>query len=143
MNMGKNLIRNLAELDALAAVCDPDDRLAQLYAGLHPVENLTFAEILASPAIEGVVLAVPAPLHASMALDAMNAGKHTFVKKPLAMNMVEGESMIAAAKKNAVRLMVGHLLPENVTRPRGFKRRSLKCVNKANFVDGKNLAHYI
>ena len=107
---GKNLVRNFAELDALAAVCDPNDKLAQSYAEQYNVGNLSFAAILANPTIEGVVLAVPASLHASMAIEAMNAGKHVCVEKPLAMNRIEAEAMIASAKENDVQLMVGHLL---------------------------------
>ena len=45
-----------------------------------------------------------------MAIEAMNAGKHVYVEKPLAMNRIEAEAMIASAKKNGVQLMVGHLL---------------------------------
>lgn len=107
---GKNLVRNFAELGALAAVCDPNDRLAQSYAELYNVDNMSFVAILANPSIEGVVLAVPAPLHAVMAMEAMNAGKHVYVEKPLAMNRTEAETMIASSKENAVQLMVGHLL---------------------------------
>lgn len=107
---GKNLVRNFAELDALVAVCDPNDQLAQFCADQYNVDNLSFAAILANPAIEGIVLAVPAPLHAHMALEAISAGKHVYVEKPLAMNKVEAEAMIACAKENNVRLMVGHLL---------------------------------
>ena len=107
---GKNLVRNFSELGALAAVCDPNDKLAQSYAEQYNVGNLSFAAILANPAIEGVVLAVPAPLHASMAIEAMNAGKHVYVEKPLAMNRIEAEGMIASSKENGVQLMVGHLL---------------------------------
>ena len=107
---GKNLVRNFAELGALAAVCDPNDKLAQAYAEQYDVSNLSFAAILANSAIEGVVLAVPAPLHASMAKDVMNAAKHVYVEKPLAMNRIEAEAMIACAKKNNVQLMTGHLL---------------------------------
>ena len=50
---GKNLVRNFAELGALAAVCDPNDQLAQSYAEQYSVGNLSFAAILASPTIEG------------------------------------------------------------------------------------------
>jgi UDP-2-acetamido-3-amino-2,3-dideoxy-glucuronate N-acetyltransferase len=107
---GKNLVRNFAELGALVAVCDPNDELAKTYAKEYNVNNLSFTAILNNPAIEGVVLAVPAPLHASMAIEAMNAGKHVYVEKPLAMNRIEAEVMIASAKKNGVQLMVGHLL---------------------------------
>jgi UDP-2-acetamido-3-amino-2,3-dideoxy-glucuronate N-acetyltransferase len=107
---GKNLVRNFVGLDSLAAVCDPNFELAQCYAEEYNVGNLSFTAILNNPAIGGVVLAVPAPLHASMAIEVMNAGKHVYVEKPLAMNRVEAEAMIASAKENDVQLMVGHLL---------------------------------
>ena len=107
---GKNLVRNFAELGSLAAVCDPNDQLAQSYAEEHSVSNLSFTAIISDKTIEGVVLAVPAPLHASMAIEVMNSGKHVYVEKPLAMNRVEAEDMIASATKNDVQLMVGHLL---------------------------------
>jgi predicted dehydrogenase len=107
---GKNLVRNFAELGSLVAVCDPNDQLARSYAEEYNVGNLSFTEIIKDEAIEGVVLAVPAPLHAPMAMEAMNAGKHVYVEKPLAMNKAEAEAMIASAEENAVQLMVGHLL---------------------------------
>jgi UDP-2-acetamido-3-amino-2,3-dideoxy-glucuronate N-acetyltransferase len=107
---GKNLVRNFAELGSLAAVCDPNEQLSQSYAEQYNVGNLSFAAILANSAIEGVVLAVPASLHATMAIETMNAGKHVYVEKPLAMNRIEAEAMIASAKQNEVQLMVGHLL---------------------------------
>ena len=107
---GKNLVRNFAELGALVAVCDPNEKLAQSHAEQYNVGSFSFEAILANPAVEGVVLAVPAPLHADMAIEAMNARKHVYVEKPLAMNMIEAEAMIASAKENGVQLMVGHLL---------------------------------
>jgi UDP-2-acetamido-3-amino-2,3-dideoxy-glucuronate N-acetyltransferase len=55
-------------------------------------------------------LAVPAPLHASLAIEAMKAGKHVYVEKPLSMSEAEGEQMIGASEKYGVHLMVGHLL---------------------------------
>ena len=107
---GKNLVRNFSELGALAAVCDPQLELAKKYALELNVKNYSFDEILNDQFIEGVVLAVPAPLHASMAIKAMNAGKHVYVEKPLSMDSKEANNMIASSKKNDVELMVGHLL---------------------------------
>lgn len=107
---GKNLVRNFAELGALAAVCDPNAELAQYYANQYIVHNLSFAEIINDGSIEGVVLAVPAPLHASLAVQAMSAGKHVYVEKPLAMNQAEARQMIKVSKEQGVQLMVGHLL---------------------------------
>lgn len=109
-NWGKNLIRNFAELDSLAAVCDPNEKLAQSYAAQYNVVNLSFSEVLNNSNINGVVLAVPASLHASMAIEAMIAGKHVYVEKPLAMNAEEAKKMIVTAEENNIRLMVGHLL---------------------------------
>lgn len=107
---GKNLVRNFAELGSLSAVCDPDFDVAQKLSNQYEVDNLSFAEILGNSSIDGVVLAVPAPLHASMAIEVMEASKHVYVEKPLAMNQSEAEEMIASANDNDVQLMVGHLL---------------------------------
>lgn len=107
---GKNLVRNFAELESLYAVCDPNTALAQKFAEQYSVKNLSFEEINDDASIEGIVLAVPAPLHASMAIEAMSAGKHVYVEKPLAMNPVEGQRMIDVSNDKGVHLMVGHLL---------------------------------
>ena len=107
---GKNLVRNFSELEVLSSICDPDTEIANKYAGQYNVKNSSFIEIINDVNIKGVVLAVPAPLHAPMAIEAMNKGKHVFVEKPLAMNVTEAELMITTAKKNGVKLMVGHLL---------------------------------
>ena len=107
---GKNLVRNFYELGALSSICDPNSEIANQYASQYNVKKCSFTEILNDSNIKGVVLAVPAHLHASMAIEAMNKNKHVFVEKPLGMNEVEAEAMIATAKKNKVRLMVGHLL---------------------------------
>ena len=107
---GQNLVRNFSQLNALGAVCDPNKELAKKFATQFNVNNLSFLEVINDSSIEGVVLAVPAPLHASLAIEAMNAGKHVYVEKPLAMNKREAKNMIYAASSNNVNLMVGHLL---------------------------------
>jgi UDP-2-acetamido-3-amino-2,3-dideoxy-glucuronate N-acetyltransferase len=107
---GKNLVRNFYELGALAAVCDPNEELAKKYANEYSVESLSFEEVINDERIAGIVLAVPAPLHSSMAVAAMNKGKSVFVEKPIAMDEVEAKVMLDSAVENKVQLMVGHLL---------------------------------
>ena len=107
---GKSLVRNFAELGVLASVCDPNIQLAQKFSEQYGVSNLTYAEIINDKNIDGVVLAVPAPLHSALAIEAMDAGKHVYVEKPLAMNHEDAAKMIWSAKTNNVKLMVGHLL---------------------------------
>ncbi len=107
---GKNLVRNFFELGALSSICDPNNVIADMFSEKYRVKNNSFTEIINDVNIKGIVLAVPAKLHASMAIDAMKQGKHVFVEKPIAMNEVEAKLMIEAAKENKVKLMVGHLL---------------------------------
>lgn len=107
---GKNLVRNFAELDSLLAVCDPDSEISGKFASQYSVEQMSFESLIIDDRVEGVVLAVPAPLHASMAVAAMNKGKSVFVEKPLAMNEAEARLMLDAGSSNNVQLMVGHLL---------------------------------
>jgi len=103
-------VRNFYDLGALAAICDPNAELAKQYATKYSVNNFSFDQIIKDEFIEGVVLAVPAPLHSSLAIKAMNAGKHAYVEKPLAMNQTEARRMIDTSKDQEVNLMVGHLL---------------------------------
>ena len=106
---GKNLARNFAELGALAAVVDPNPDTAARHADMHGVAAMSADEALAS-AVDGVVIAAPAELHADLALKAIAAGKHVYVEKPLALSVNDGEAMRDAAKAAGRILMVGHLL---------------------------------
>ena len=107
---GKNLVRNFYELGTLVSICDPNTQIVEQYSKEYSVKNNSFTEIINNPEIKGVVLAVPAKYHASMAINVMKQGKHVFVEKPLAMNDAEATLLIKAAKENKVQLMVGHLL---------------------------------
>ena len=106
---GKNLARNFAELGALSAIVDPDPERAGTHAQMHGVPALTAGEALASD-VDGIVVAAPAEYHAQIALDAIAAGKHIYVEKPLALTVADGEAMRDAAAKADRILMVGHLL---------------------------------
>jgi len=107
---GKNLVRNFSELGALYSVTDANIEKAKNYADQYQVKYLTFDETINDANIKAIVLTVPAKLHASMAIEAMNKGKHVFVEKPLALNETDAKIMIETSKKNNVKLMVGHLL---------------------------------
>lgn len=107
---GKNLIRNFAELGALGAVSDADEALAAKYAEEHHTTPKPWNEILASPAIEAVVIAAPAAVHARLAHEAIEAGKHVYIEKPLALDVVEAEAIVRKAGDAKRTLMVGHLL---------------------------------
>ena len=70
-------------------------------------------EILADPALAGVVVATPARTHFTLARDALAAGKHVLVEKPLTMDLDEGAALIALARQQQLTLMVGHVFEYN------------------------------
>ncbi len=107
---GKNLVRNFKGLGALAAICDVDQERATSLAEAHRVPVRGFVEVLADPAITGVVIAAPAERHATLTREALLAGKDVFVEKPLALDVADAESLVKMAQDAGRILMVGHLL---------------------------------
>ena len=69
-----------------------------------------FEDLLADPNVEAVDLCVPSYLHAKLALQALAAGKHVLVEKPMALTGEECDDMIAASKKAGKVLMVAQVL---------------------------------
>ncbi len=107
---GKNLVRNFADLGALAAVSDPDPAVARAMADNHGVPARTWEALLADDTVKGVAIAAPAVLHAALATEALRAGKDLFVEKPLAVKVADGQALCDLARDEQRILMVGHLL---------------------------------
>ncbi len=114
---GPNLIRNIAGLPdaALHTVCDLNPKAlatnAQRYPGVKTTPD--YAAVLADPEVQGVVLATPAHVHAEMGRQALAAGKHLLVEKPLALRAADAWAMVELAQANNLRLMVGHVFEYN------------------------------
>ncbi|MBL9214164.1 MAG: Gfo/Idh/MocA family oxidoreductase [Opitutaceae bacterium] len=68
----------------------------------------SYAELLADPAVEAVILPTPHFLHQAQATAAMQAGKHVFVEKPMATTVPEAEAMLRCARETGRVLAVGH-----------------------------------
>jgi predicted dehydrogenase len=109
---GPNLARNFAELGTLTWLCDLDEELRATFAARYPSaqETGSFEEMLADPALEGVVIATPVPTHYALAKQALEAGKHVLVEKPPAMRATEIDELVAIANERDLVLMPGHLL---------------------------------
>ncbi len=107
---GKNLVRNMAELGALAAVVDSNEQTAAEMEKTYNVPAMGLEGILADKNINGVVIASSATTHAPLAQKALNAGKHVFVEKPIALNACDAKSLAKLAEEKKLVLMVGHLL---------------------------------
>ncbi len=109
---GKNLARTFNQLKVLKALCDPSPDIRAQNQNAYPdVPTLeSFAEILKSPDIQAVAIATPAVMHVSMVQEALLAGKHVFVEKPLALTETEGQKLVKLAKEMNRVLFVGHIL---------------------------------
>jgi predicted dehydrogenase len=111
---GINHVRAFGRLPSadLVAVCDPDAQTLERAARLAPQARklASLEQVLSDPAIDAVVLATPAVHHASQALAALNAGKHVFVEKPLALTVADADEACRAAERSGRTLMVGHLM---------------------------------
>lgn len=114
---GPNLIRNIAALPEarLHTVCDLNEKAlvdnARRYPGVHTTTD--YAAVLRDPNVEGIILATPATSHAAMAHQALEAGKHIMVEKPLAMRSADALALIDLAEARDLRLMVGHVFEFN------------------------------
>jgi UDP-2-acetamido-3-amino-2,3-dideoxy-glucuronate N-acetyltransferase len=109
---GKNLVRNYAALKALRMICDKDEAvLAEMRRQYPAVEVcLSLPEVLSRKDIQGIVIATPAETHFTIAREALLAGKHVYVEKPLVLVESEARELIAMAEAGRRILMVGHLL---------------------------------
>lgn len=111
---GKNLLRNFAALPNadVIQVCDQSPeilaKLREQYTGIDTTQN--YADVLSNQDVDAVVIATQTPSHYKLAKDALAAGKHVFVEKPLAQTTEQAEELVALAEQHDCRLMVGHLL---------------------------------
>lgn len=108
---GRNIARALKSLGALAALSDRAGALKasqcaeELKVPLHSLET-----ILRERDIQGIVIATPPATHFSLAKQALEAGKHVFVEKPLVRHKEEALVLEKLAQEKERILMVGHLL---------------------------------
>ena len=65
----------------------------------------SYAELVADPMIDAVYVATPHPHHVANTVLALNAGKPVLCEKPFAVNAVEAQTMVAAARENGVALL--------------------------------------
>lgn len=74
------------------------------------VSRKDFPSALQNPDIDAVDLCIPTDLHATAAIQALRAGKHVLVEKPMALDAASCDHMIAEAERNGRALMVAHVL---------------------------------
>lgn len=114
---GPNLIRNMFQIPSadLTMVCDSDPKRLNYIGNLYPaVSRVTdYRRVFAAPDVQAVVIATPARTHYELTKEALNAGKHVLVEKPLALTGVEARELVELADQPNRVLMVGHTFMYN------------------------------
>jgi predicted dehydrogenase len=91
----------------LTAVADVIESRAQKYVPEYHVDAYTdYRRILDRKDIDVVNICTPSGMHAKMAIEAMQAGKHVIVEKPMALTLGDADAMIAASKTTGKKLCV-------------------------------------
>ena len=98
-----------------------NDSLVRIICDIHPTHRAemnqtypdiptttSFDEILSDPGIAAVVLATPPATHFSLARRAIEAGKHVWIEKPLALCVEEGQELVALSRSKGTVLFVDH-----------------------------------
>jgi len=108
----------LTKNSQITALISGSPKRAQELACQHHIPHVAsyedFEEMLGSDLFDAVYIAVPNPLHASLAIQAATAGKHVLVEKPIATSLLDAEAMILSAKNSGVFLMTSYRLHHDI-----------------------------
>ena len=109
---GKNILRNLDALGALTGFFDSDPEARAKFGAQYPgaTAYADAGEPLSDPSVTAVAIATPAETHGALVRQALEAGTHVFVEKPLCLEVEEARALQALAAEKGNILMVGHLL---------------------------------
>jgi len=89
----------------LVGVCSRTREKAETLAGRYGARAFTgVTEMVREMGVEAAIVCTPHPAHAAPAVEAMDAGVHVLVEKPLAASLADCDAMIAAAERNGVKL---------------------------------------
>jgi predicted dehydrogenase len=95
----------------VTALCDISSSILEQLGRLWSVQTLTkdHHELVARSDVDAVLIANPTAFHAEVALDAIAAGKHVLVEKPMCVTRREADQIVAAQKKSNVVVQVGYM----------------------------------
>lgn len=109
---GPNLVRNFMETESANVIAVSDLRPARLklVQQRYPSIRITtdHKSLIDDPAVDAVVIATPVSTHFDLAMQALNAGKHILVEKPMTATADEGSRLIDKARKCKRVLLVDH-----------------------------------
>jgi UDP-N-acetylglucosamine 3-dehydrogenase len=109
--MGSNHARVISELPGveLTGIVDIDRHQARNVSRTLSCRAFDSVEALLEHGVDAATIAAPTHLHHDLAITCIRRGVHVLIEKPIASTAAEGRSLIAAARRAQVTLMVGHV----------------------------------
>ena len=104
----ENLVRHIQGAELLWVADVVEGAAAKLSRELGiPKATADYREVLSGPEVDAVLICTSTDTHAEIIRAAAAAGKHIFCEKPLALDLAEIDSVLAAVKEAGVILQVG------------------------------------
>ena len=96
------LLQGMAEAEVVA-LCDDYQPNLQAASAFFPKARLysDYRKLLEDPQVDGVIIATPLGLHARMTLDALDAGKHVFCEKAMALTLEQCREVYEASRNTS------------------------------------------
>ncbi|RLL90843.1 dehydrogenase [Mesotoga sp. HF07.pep.5.2.highcov] len=91
-------------------IVDPVESRAKAISEKYGATVASFEEILENSSVDIVDICTPTFTHRELAVRALEAGKHLFCEKPVALTLEDARAMDGAAKKSGRKFMVGHVV---------------------------------
>jgi predicted dehydrogenase len=110
-NVHMNTLEKLPDVE-LSAVMDVYKPFAEARAKEHQISKIysTSEGLLADPDIDAVVISVSNEWHAPIAVQALQAGKHVLLEKPMAIDVNSAKQIIEAERQAGKVVMIPHQL---------------------------------
>lgn len=122
----------------LVAVCDLyDGRLeyAREKWGASMFTTRDYREVLARQDVDAVLVCTPDHWHAQIAIDALKAGKHVYLEKPMVQHIEDGHKIIAAQQKSGKVLQVGSQRASSVAMAEARKQIASGVIGELTYVE--------
>ncbi len=109
---GPNLARNFSQTDGFELRWIVDEREGRRETARRQYPNVQLSAnvdgLLADPDVDAVVISTPTNSHYSLAMRALEAGKHVLVEKPMTTTGAEGRKLVEEARRRGLVLLVDH-----------------------------------
>ncbi len=114
---GKKILDEFSKVEnvSVVGVSDLDEKNLAFAAERHGVKNgyKDYKRLLAVKDLHAVAICTPNQTHFAACKDALEAGKHVIVEKPITLTSKEGNELVALAKSRNLTLSVGHIFRFN------------------------------